>query len=72
MLQQKCYTLIVPTKGGERMTELKNRIAFRCTDDFKENVIEMCNERGQTISDYITFLIMDDMANFYDEKGGEE
>lgn len=54
------------------MTELNNRIAFRCTDDFKENVIEICNEKGQTISDYITFLIMDDMAEFYDEKGGAE
>lgn len=54
------------------MESLKNRIAFRCTDEFKENVLDMCREKGETLSNYITFLIMDDMANYYDDtKGGE-
>lgn len=53
------------------MDSLTNRIAFRCTDEFKENVLDMCSEKGETLSNYITFLIMDDMANYYDEKGGE-
>lgn len=53
------------------MSELKNRIAFRCTNEFKENVLEMCGEKGETLTDYLTFLITDDMENYYDEKGGE-
>lgn len=54
------------------MTELKNRVAFRCTNEFKENLIEMCSEKGETLSNYLTFLILDDMDKFYDEKGGDE
>lgn len=59
-------------KEVKRMTELKNRVAFRCTDEFKENLIEMCTEKGETLSNYLTFLILDDMDKFYDEKGGDE
>lgn len=54
------------------MTELTHRLAFRCTEEFYENVKEIASEKGQTVTDYITFLIMDDMADYYDEKGGEE
>lgn len=57
-------------KGCETMETLNNRIAFRCTDEFKENVLEMCSEKGETLSNYLTFLILDDMDKFY-EKGGE-
>lgn len=58
-------------KGGEMMETLNNRIAFRCTDEFKENVLAMCSEKGETLSNYLTFLILDDMDNYYNEKGGE-
>lgn len=51
---------------------LNDRIAFRCNSEFKENLIEMCSEKGETLSNYLTFLILDDMASYYDdEKGGE-
>ena len=53
------------------METLKNRIAFRCSDEFKENVLAMCRDKGETLSNYLTFLILDDMDKFYDEKGGE-
>lgn len=53
------------------MDNLNNRIAFRCTDEFKENVLDMCSEKGETLSNYLTFLILDDMDKYYDEKGGE-
>lgn len=54
------------------MTELTNRIAFRCTEELFENVKEIANDKGLTVTDYITFLLMDDIANYWDEKGGEE
>lgn len=54
------------------MSELTRRIAFRCTEDFFENVKEIASDKGLTVTDYITFLIIDDMGNYYDEKGGEE
>ena len=66
--------VIVPTKykGGETMSELTSRLAFRCTQDFYENVKEIASDKGMTVTDYITFLIVDDMENYYDEKGGDE
>lgn len=66
MLIYKCTN-----KGGEIMDNLNNRIAFRCTDEFKENVLDMCSEKGETLSNYLTFLILDDMDKYYSEKGGE-
>lgn len=51
---------------------LNDRIAFRCDSEFKENLIEMCNEKCETLSNYLTFLILDDMVNYYDEKGGDK
>lgn len=54
------------------MTELTKRLAFRCTEDFYNEVKEIASEKGLSYTDYITFLIMDDMANYYDDsKGGE-
>lgn len=53
------------------METLNNRVAFRCTDEFKENLLDMCSEKGETLSNYLTFLILDDMENYYDEKEGE-
>lgn len=53
------------------MTELTHRLAFRCTEDFYNKVKEIASENGLSYTDYITFLIMDDMASYYDEKGGE-
>lgn len=54
------------------MSELTSRLAFRCTQDFYENVKEIASDKGMTVTDYITFLIVDDMENYYDEKGGDE
>lgn len=54
------------------MTELTHRIAFRCTEELFDNVKEIANDKGLTVTDYITFLLMDDIADNYDEKGGEE
>lgn len=53
------------------MTELTHRIAFRCTEEMFKNVKEIANDKGLTVTDYITFLIIDDIGNYYDEKGGE-
>lgn len=53
------------------MTELTHRLAFRCTEDFYNEVKEIASEKGLSYTDYITFLIMDDMANYYDEKEGK-
>lgn len=55
------------------MTQLTKRLAFRCTEYFYDNVLEICAEKGMTITDYITFLIIDDMYDYYnDEKGGDK
>lgn len=54
------------------MENLNKRIAFRCTEELYENVKETASDKGLTVTDYITFLLMDDMANYWDEKGGEE
>lgn len=54
------------------MSKLTNRIAFRCTEELFENVKEIANDKGLTVTDYITFLLIDDIGNYYDEKGGEE
>lgn len=54
------------------MTELTHRIAFRCTEELFENVKEIANDKGLTVTDYITFLLIDDIGNYYDGKGGEE
>lgn len=53
------------------MTELTHRIAFRCTEELYDNVKETAIDKGLTVTDYITFLLMDDMADYWDEKGGE-
>lgn len=53
------------------MTELTKRIAFRCTEELCENVKEIAADKGLTVTDYITFLLMDDIADYYDEEGGE-
>lgn len=53
------------------MTELTNRIAFRCTEELYDNVKEIAIDKGLTVTDYITFLLMDDIANYWDAKGGE-
>lgn len=54
------------------MANLTKRIAFRCTDELFENVKEIVNDKGLTLTDYITFLLIDDIGDYYDEKGGEE
>lgn len=54
------------------MANLTKRIAFRCTDELFENVKEIANDKGLTLTDYITFLLIDDIGDYYDEKGGEE
>lgn len=53
------------------MANLTKRLAFRCTDEMYENVKEIANDKGLTVTDYISFLILDDIGNYYDEKGGE-
>lgn len=53
------------------MTGLTHRIAFRCTEELFENVKEVANDKGLTVTDYITFLLIDDIGNYYDGKGGE-
>lgn len=54
------------------MTELTHRLAFRCTEYFYNEVKEIASKKGLSYTDYITFLIIDDMASYYeDEKGGE-
>lgn len=58
-------------KEVKHMTELTKRLAFRCTENFYNEVKEIASDKGLSYTDYITFLIMDDMATYYDEKGGE-
>ena len=53
------------------MSGLTNRIAFRCTKELYENVKEIAADKGLTVTDYITFLLIDDIGNYYDEEGGE-
>lgn len=53
------------------MTELTHRLAFRCTEELYNDVKETANDKGLTVTDYITFLVMDDVADYWDEKGGE-
>lgn len=53
------------------MTELTHRLAFRCTEELYNDVKETANDKGLTTTDYITFLLMDDIADYWDEKGGE-
>lgn len=54
------------------MANLTKRLAFRCTDELYENVKEMADDKGQTVTDLITFLLIDELGNYYDEKGGEK
>lgn len=63
---------LLQRKEVKHMTQLTHRLAFRCTEDFYNEVKEIASEKKLSYTDYITFLIMDDMANYYDnEKGGE-
>lgn len=63
--------IIVRRKEVQTMTDLTHRIAFRCTEELFENVKEVANDKGLTVTDYITFLLIDDISNYYDGKGGE-
>ena len=63
--------IIVRRKEVQTMTDLTHRIAFRCTEELFENVKEVANDKGLTVTDYITFLLIDDIGNYYDGKGGE-
>lgn len=54
------------------MANLTKRLAFRCTDEMYENVKGMANDKGMTVTDLITFLLIDELGDYYDEKGGEE
>lgn len=56
------------------MSNLTHRLAFRCTEDFYNDVKETASDKGLTYTDYIQFTLMNDMANYWDEKekGGEE
>lgn len=53
------------------MTDLTKRVAFRCTEELYDNVKETACDKGLTVTDYITFLLMDDIADYWDTKGGE-
>lgn len=53
------------------MTELTHRLAFRCTEELYNDVKDIADDKGLTVTDYITFLLMDDIADYWDEKGGE-
>lgn len=54
------------------MANLTKRLAFRCTDELYEEVKEMAEDKGQTVTDLITFLLIDEIGNYYDDqKGGE-
>lgn len=53
------------------MTELTHRLAFRCTEELYDNVKETASDKGLTVTDYITFLLMNDIADYWDAKGGE-
>lgn len=54
------------------MANLTKRLAFRCTDELYENVKEMADDKGQTVTDLITFLLIDELGNYYNEKGCEK
>lgn len=54
------------------MAELTHRLSFRCSEYFYNEVKEIARKKGLTYSDYITFLIIDDMGNFYNEESGEQ
>lgn len=54
------------------MANLTKRLAFRCTSEMYENVKELANDKGMTVTDLITFLLIDELGDFYDEKGCEE
>lgn len=53
------------------MTELTHRLAFRCTEELYNDVKDIANDKGLTVTDYITFLLMNDIAYYWDEKEGE-
>ena len=72
-LLQQCYNVII--KGGEDMTKTK-RIAFRLDDNDFEMIKDICEERGQTMTDFIMFCIMDAIDSNDEDydmnlKGGE-
>ncbi len=54
------------------MANLTKRLAFRCTNEMYENVKVLADDKGQTVTDLITFLLIDELGNYYDEKGVEE
>lgn len=54
------------------MANLNKRLAFRCSEEMYENVKALAEDKGQTVTDLITFLLIDELGNYYDEKGGEE
>ncbi len=39
------------------MTELTKRLAFRCTEDFYNEVKEIASDKGLSYTDYITFSL---------------
>lgn len=42
------------------MTDLTKRVAFRCTEEEFEIIKDQASCNGQTMTDYIKFLILED------------
>ena len=47
-------------QGGEEMANLTKRIAFRCTEEEFEMIKDQADCNGQTMTDYIKFLVLED------------
>lgn len=62
-------------QGGEEMANLTKRIAFRCTEEEFEMIKDQAEYNGQTMTDYIKFLVLEDSEPIDGEdmnmKGGE-
>lgn len=58
------------------MANLTKRVAFRCSEEEFEMIKDQAECNGQTMTDYIKFLILEDSEPIdgedMDMKGGEE
>ena len=71
-----CYNNdIMYVQGGEEMANLTKRIAFRCTEEEFEMIKDQADCNGQTMTDYIKFLVLEDSEPIDGEnmtmRGGE-
>lgn len=57
------------------MANLTKRVAFRCTDEEFEMIKDQSECNGQTMTDYIKFLVLNDSTTlegeYIDMNGGE-